>query len=380
MLFEDYFKHKGEFQNLELTLERIEKALKKIDFDESKLGKIIHIAGTNGKGSTAYFLSQMFQNAGFKAGLFTSPHLFHITERIKINNESISIENFDNIFDKYIDIIENFNLSYFEALTFICFKYFSLQNIDIAIIETGMGGKYDSTNVLNKKIPVITRISSDHEIYLGKNIYGIIDEKLAIVKKNKVLFLGKNKDFIEDYISDKLKNIKIFKIAVKSSTLPNVDFPDIYKENLLLAKKVFSHVTNGEANISDLKLPFCRYEKIGKLLFDGAHNPNSLMELTKIIKQNSPIICSFTKDRNVDKMLNILSRKTDKIYLTEIPDNNRSINLENFKNLNVERIKNPVNALYKAVENNNKSDIIVTGSLYLCSYLKKYISEHKIDF
>ncbi len=380
MLFEDYFKQKGEFQNLDLTLNRIDGALKTVGFEEKNLGKIIHFAGTNGKGSASYFLAQLLNKAGHTTGLFTSPHILDITERIKFDFNNIKKSVFENIFNKYLSVIDKFGLSYFETVTFICFLYFSDLKPDFSIIETGMGGKFDSTNVLNEKIPVITNISFDHENYLGKNIYLIIKEKIAIVKNNKKLFLGYNKEFIEKFIENELSKMEIVKVNKDDFMNLNVDFPEIFKQNLALSIKIFKHLTGKEPDLSNLKLPECRNDKVGRILFVGAHNAGGLLELAKLIDEKNTVICSFTSDRNVKKFLNILLKRTKNIYLTEIPDNDRSIKIEDFYNTNVKLVKEPVEALYKAVENNPENDIIVTGSLYLCGFIKKYISDNNLVF
>ena len=375
MLFENYFKQAGEFKNLELTLDRINNALNEINFHENTLGQIIHIAGTNGKGSTAFFLSQLLMQDAFNVSLFTSPHIFSVTERIKLNDKPVTEKIFDEIFETNFETIKKHNLSYFETLTFIGFVYFSQNNPDFSIIETGMGGQFDSTNVLNHKIPVITKITSDHENWLGKNIYGIINEKIAIVKNNKILFLGYNHDFITNYIKAELKSINIINVIENDFLSLKSDFPPVFQQNLVLAIKIYKYLTKSNPDISNLTLPPCRNEKIGKFLFDGAHNPNAFIEFTKNLSKNITVICSFTKDRDVKKMINILKKKTDKIYLTEIPSNDRSINIKDFSDLKVKLIKNPKEALDKAIENNLENDIIITGSLYLCGYLKKYVTE-----
>ena len=156
--FESYYADKFEFKNLDLSLSRIDNALKEAGFNEKSLGRIIHIAGTNGKGSTSYFLYQMLQLSGYKTALFTSPHILKINERISYNLSDISDDNMDNIFNQYKDLIIKNNLSYFEAVFFTAVMYFALKSPDFTILETGLGGRFDATNtnLINNKLCVIT--------------------------------------------------------------------------------------------------------------------------------------------------------------------------------------------------------------------------------
>ncbi|UOD34102.1 hypothetical protein DSN97_08015 [Deferribacteraceae bacterium V6Fe1] len=371
--FEKYFAKKGEFKNIELTLGRISSALDFIGFNEKKLGRIIHIAGTNGKGSTAYFLHQSFVKAGFDCVLYTSPHLENITERIVENNSQIEINSFNDAFDAVMPAVEKFNLSYFEAITLVAFYIF--QNIipDISIIETGLGGTFDATNVLVEKIPVITTISQDHTNFLGKSIYKIIDEKLNIVKDNQNIYVGKNENFIVDYIKNKLTGKNIFfsqyNKYVKS-------FPAPFNHNYELARLILKNEFQMEMPQADLlKLPPCRLEKIKNFIFDGAHNPSGIINLINNIENIDTVIISGTLDRDMIKTIEIIRKKIKKIILTEIPNNDRSIKVKDINIPNIYKISDPTLAVYKALELNGKSDILICGSLYLCGHLKKVIRD-----
>jgi dihydrofolate synthase/folylpolyglutamate synthase len=370
VLFEDFYKEKGEFFNLELTLGRISSALKESNFNEKKLGNIIHIAGTNGKGSTAYFINQLLEKQDAKVALFTSPHIVDITERIQFDNHHINRKKFDELFNNYVEIIEQNKLSYFETITFIALKFFESKTPEFTILETGLGGKYDATNVLENKTPVITRIAQDHINYLGKNIYDIIDEKFAIIKNNSEIFVGYNTDFINEYIKNKYSNVDVHFIT--QNDLISNKYPIPYNENISLAYKVVSKFYK-KIDCDKLNLPFCRFEKINNVIFDGAHNSNGLLRLVTNFDNKVDIVCSFTEEKNIDNFINILSRIAKNIYLTEIPDNMRSINLDSINIPNVIKIKNPIEALNKAIENNKETDILVTGSLYLCAFLRKYL-------
>lgn len=152
--------------------------------------KSIHIAGTNGKGSTAHFLASIFQTAGFKTGLYTSPHLKDFRERIKINGEMIPEDYVVDFVKKHKKAFKKIQLSFFEMTVGLAFQYFSDEKVDIAIIETGMGGRLDSTNVLNPLLSIITNIGFDHTQFLGDTLIKIAGEKAEIIKKNTPVVIG----------------------------------------------------------------------------------------------------------------------------------------------------------------------------------------------
>src|SRR5690606_29579570 len=142
--------------------------------------KTIHIAGTNGKGSTAHTLAAILQSAGYKTGLYTSPHLKNFTERIKINGVEIGEEDVVRFVDKIIPVIEEIHTSFFEVTVAMAFDMFAKEKIDIAIIETGLGGRLDSTNVILPEISLITNIGLDHQAILGETLEEIAFEKAGI--------------------------------------------------------------------------------------------------------------------------------------------------------------------------------------------------------
>jgi dihydrofolate synthase/folylpolyglutamate synthase len=268
----------------------------------------------------------------------------------------------------YFDLIDEFRLSYFETICFIAFKYFESVKPDYTVLETGLGGKYDATNVINNKTAVITKIAQDHIDYLGRNIFDIIDEKLGILKSNNELFVGSNQDFIVKYIKKNIKNAKFLNREYINKF--NYKYP--YVENIALANMLVKHLTNFEY-FGQFDLPYCRFEKVGNFILDGAHNSNGILSLSKNFDKKIDVICSFTNEKDVKKLITILNKISDKIYLTEIPDNKRSIVTENIDIEGVIKIKNPFEAIDKAIENNSNNVILITGSLYLCAYVRDYV-------
>ena len=164
----------------------------------------IHIAGTNGKGSTSAIISSILMEAGLKVGLYTSPHLIRFNERIRVNGKPISDSKIVEFVDEHRSDIDDIESTFFETTTAMAFRYFANKNVDIAVVETGLGGRLDSTNVLTSDLTVITPISLDHRDILGKNILDISKEKAGIIKKNIPLVLAPQ---------DKIVSSQLLKIA-----------------------------------------------------------------------------------------------------------------------------------------------------------------------
>lgn len=178
---------------IKLGLENTFNLLQRLNNPHKDL-KVLHIAGTNGKGSVAAMVSAIVHRAGFKVGLYTSPHLVNFTERIRVNNREISenrvAELTDRIFRKIKGTDLDRNITFFEFTTAIAMLYFAEQDVDLAILEVGMGGRFDSTNVVDPLLSIITNVSIDHQQYLGKKLRDIAFEKAGIIKNSGVLITG----------------------------------------------------------------------------------------------------------------------------------------------------------------------------------------------
>ena len=168
--------------------------------------KSIHIGGTNGKGSCSHMLSSILQEANYKVGLYTSPHLVDFRERIKINGDMISEDSVSKFMHGNFDFFESNNFSFFEMTVGLAIDYFSKNKVDIAIIEVGMGGRLDSTNIINPILSIITNISLDHTRFLGSNIYDIAKEKAGIIKENIPVVIGLNQQEISPIFKDTAKS------------------------------------------------------------------------------------------------------------------------------------------------------------------------------
>lgn len=391
--------------HISLGLSRILKILKLLGNPQKNL-KIIQIAGTNGKGSTCRLLAEILTKSGYKTGVFTSPHIYEYSERIKIGKKQIE----NGVFFDYltnIDFLAHKNkieLTEFELLTAVAFQYFNDQNVEIALFETGLGGRFDATNVCDENLfSIITSISKDHTERLGKTIKKIAFEKAGIIKKNCPVLINKTnkgRKTIEE-IAKKLdtkvfyptSRIKIiFENGINYAIINNKKFEfsllGLYqKENLKLVIEACKLLQDKGFNISEhafeeglksVKWP-CRFEwhKEKNMVIDGAHNPSGtklLRESLEYYFPNKNFIWIYGTLKNKDYVTNMqnLFKKNEQIFYFEFDE--RCLKFEDFikiyphgKNLkNIENIKN----IHK-----NNSIIIIAGSLYMpnrirtCGYI-----------
>ena len=383
--------------HISLGLERILKILELLKNPQKKL-KIIQVAGTNGKGSTCRLLAEILILSGYKTALYTSPHIYKYNERIKINGENISDEEFLNYIEKIDKLAQknNINLTEFELLTAIAFCYFADKKADIAILETGLGGRFDATNVCEKNLfSIITSISKDHTERLGKTIKKIAFEKAGIIKKNCSVIISKsNKGFkvIEEiankvnsqiYLAD--KKIKVLfnngtNYAVFNGKKHEFSLMGLYqKENLKLVLKAVEILKQNGFEIENEKISDalkianwqCRFEwhKDKNLVVDGAHNPSGTKKLRESLDYyfpNQKIIWIYGTLKNKDYIQNMknLFRKNDEIYYFEFDE--RCLKYKEFKKYYPKG--------HNFMDNNDifQSDNlkVVAGSLYMPEYLK----------
>ena len=189
---------------LKYDLQNINVLMKALDNPHQKV-KTIHVGGTNGKGSTVHMMASVLQAAGYKTGLFTSPHLKSFTERIKINGEEITQQKVIEFVERISDIKDDFKPSFFEITFAMAMDYFCSQQVDIAIIEVGMGGRLDSTNIITPEISLITNISKDHQQFLGNTLPAIAAEKAGIFKEGVEVVIGEYQPEVADVFIEKAK-------------------------------------------------------------------------------------------------------------------------------------------------------------------------------
>ena len=289
--------------------------------------KSIHIGGTNGKGSCSHMLSSILQEANYKVGLYTSPHLVDFRERIKINGDMISKDSVLKFMHENFDFFESNNLSFFEMTVGLAFDYFSKNKVDIAIIEVGMGGRLDSTNIISPILSIITNISLDHTRFLGSNISDIAKEKAGIIKDNIPVVIGQTQQEISPVFTDiaKSKNSEIIFADHFIYDTYNCDLKGNYqKKNIktvLKSTKILkdldykindSHIKTGLNNVSNNTGLQGRWQVIQRkpmIICDTAHNEAALGEvisqLTKMEYSELHFIIGFSNDKNLKKISKI---------------------------------------------------------------------------
>ena len=286
--------------------------------------KSIHIGGTNGKGSCSHMLSSILQEADYKVGLYTSPHLVDFRERIKINGDMISEDSVSKFMHGNFDFFESNNFSFFEMTVGLAFDYFSKNKVDIAIIEVGMGGRLDSTNIINPILSIITNISLDHTRFLGSNIYDIAKEKAGIIKENIPVVIGLNQQEISPIFKDTAKSKNSEIIFADHFIYDNYDCDlkgDYQKKNIKTVLKSTeilkhldykindSHIKTGLNNVSNNTGLYGRWQVIQKkpmIICDTAHNEAALVEvisqLSDMDYSDLHFIIGFSNDKDLEKI------------------------------------------------------------------------------
>lgn len=402
--------------SLKLNLDKMNMALKLLGNPEKSF-KSIHIAGTNGKGSVSSYLSNILKNRFDKVGLYTSPYVIDFNERIQINNKSID----NSTLLYYINYIYRFNeefskkeepLSFFELTTLIAFLYFKDVGVDIAVIEVGLGGRLDATNVVNPLLSVITYIGKDHMAQLGSTYKAIAKEKLGIVKEGVPFISFEPKESILKLFIDKMDEMGSTFYHVTNASKPK--YIDNYLEFRFLNKTWHTplygsyQVLNASLSIASIyvlnevygfdisddmielglkatKLA-CRFEKIeDNVIIDGAHNTSAIESFLKSVRDITDkkllIVYGAMKDKDYKTILKVIEKYTDKVVLTKV---------------NYPRACNP-KILYDLIEVDNKSYfndykdaidyalsdkdrlVLIIGSLYLSSDARKYILKEEED-
>ena len=391
--------------------------------------KTIHVAGTNGKGSTSHMLASIFQEAGYKTGLYTSPHLYDFRERIKVNGEMCTKEFVTSFTNRMKKLIEEIEPSFFEITVGMAFEYFAQEKCDIAIIETGLGGRLDSTNVIVPELSIITNIGWDHMALLGNSLPAIAGEKAGIIKREipvvisevieetKLVFEQKAKlENAPIYFAEELLTFKSFQhnwatslfefhqsqihlldapLFQKTFTV-NCDLPGKYQlknlKGVLVATQLLStmgwkinakQVNKALLNVKKNTGIMGRWECIQespKIILDVAHNEhgvNALLDqLATLHFKELHIITGMVKDKDVEAVLNLLPKKANYYYTqshipralscTELSDKGNRLGLVG------ECYENVNLAIEQANKNANPQDLIlVIGSVFLVAEVNR---------
>lgn len=311
---------------VDLSLDRIKTVLEKLGNPQDSL-KYIHVAGTNGKGSTCAMLASILQEAGYKVGLYTSPHIFEYTERIKINGQEISQQDFANLFEEVNAL--GIHLTEFETLTAIMFLYFQHKNVEIVILETGMGGRFDATNVIKENLcAIITQIDLDHTDRLGKTKDEIAFEKAGIIKPNCPVVTSMGYEAIRDKADEVNAMLLFSSLYVPQDFVEALALKGLHQiENLSLVLTAISYLFKEideniiKIGLMKVKNP-CRFEYFPEknLIIDASHNPNGIKALRENLDYYYPnlprrFVFGCLKNKDYKKMMNILFKEDDEVYL-----------------------------------------------------------------
>lgn len=350
--------------------------------------KCIHVAGTNGKGSTSHLLASVFQEAGYKVGLYTSPHLKDFRERIKINNEEISEEFVCEFVANNKSFFEANDLSFFEMTVGLAFEYFVKEKTDINIIEVGMGGRLDSTNIITPLVSVITNIGFDHTQFLGNTLESIAFEKAGIIKNNvpvvigeftsetKKVFLEKTKEtnsdvyFASDLITETYKSALLGDYQVHNKKTAQQTIKVIQTQNKFKISE--ENIKNGFLNVVKNTGLLGRWQQLNdspKVICDTAHNSHGLKIVLNQIQNEKfdelHIVLGVVNDKDLNDILPLFPKKA-KYYFCK-PNIPRGLNAkileENANKYNLKgKVYNSVsNAYTNAIKNANTNDFIYVG-------------------
>lgn len=292
----------------------------------------IHVAGTNGKGSTSHLLAAILQDAGYKVGLYTSPHLKDFRERIKINGVEISKKYISDFVFQNKPFLEQNHLSFFEMTVGLAFEYFKNQKTDINIIEVGMGGRLDSTNVITPKISVITNISLDHTQFLGNTLAKIASEKAGIIKPNIPIVIGeytKESKTVFEKVATQNTAPLFFASHLEESEIECAllgDYQTFNKKTVLQTIRVLqsqkqfviseSNIQNGFLNVIKTTGLYGRWQQMGQMplvICDTAHNKDGLKIVLKQIQKQTfdrlHIVLGFVNDKDLSQILPLFPKK-----------------------------------------------------------------------
>ncbi|MCF8260248.1 MAG: bifunctional folylpolyglutamate synthase/dihydrofolate synthase [Melioribacteraceae bacterium] len=397
--------------SVKLGLETITKFLAYLGNPQNNL-KIFHIAGSNGKGSTASFLKSILMEAGYNVGLYTSPHYVDFNERISINGIQISDDEILKFLEEHQDFIKENETTFFEITTAMMFNYFANAEVDFAVIEVGLGGRLDATNVITPIAALITTISLEHKQILGDTLEAIANEKGDIIKAGSRAFFG----IMPDEALDVLKTISVkrgcdYKILNEEIKFDTEKFHfnglNIYKTPLAGSHQLYNlalsvlavqsvvegigrnSILNGIKNVVKNTKIQGRYEIFHKnptVIFDSAHNPQSLGSFLQTFKNeenifnNKELIIGVLNDKDYKNIFDQLIPYFDSIKITSIK-NERSQSVDLIAEHLVETgasfsvHDNPEEYFVGWLnDNNHKNDcLVVLGSIYLVGQIKKYL-------
>jgi len=397
---------------IDLSLSRLESLLKKLGNPHINLPPTIHIAGTNGKGSTLSFIKNILKNNNYSVHTYTSPHLEKFSERININNKQVDARRLLTSLKFVKKINKDKPITFFEITTAAAFVLFSKYKADFLILETGLGGRLDATNIIPKKfLSIITSIGIDHEEFLGNTLKKITTEKLGIIKNTNNIIIAKQNKEVDNFIFKKLKKMNSVYYYNKDYRFKKIDknkffyqFQNIKRnfskpslegdhqmENastaitaaIVLKKNNYNIKINSLGkSISNTKWPG-RIEKIKYknkiIIFDGSHNLSGAEKLNQYLKNNNikaNVIFGMLNNKKAFEFLSIIKKNIDILYPIQIPnEKNAYTQKEIYKVSKKMKLKtvcvSNLGTINKLLINSSNKYILVTGSLYLIGKIRK---------
>jgi len=346
--------------------------------------KSIHVGGTNGKGSTSHMIASIFQEAGYKVGLYTSPHLKSFTERIRINGEEVSKDFVQEFINSNIDFLKKQKLSFFEMTVGMAFDYFAKEQVDIAVIEVGLGGRLDSTNIITPEVSVITNIGLDHTQFLGETLPEIAGEKAGIFKQGIPVVVSERQVEVEK-VFQKVAKERNVELIFASDDVNNykTDLLGLYQiHNARAAVKAIEKVKGfdiAENNIKDgllnvvkntnLKGRWQILQESPKVICDTAHNKEGLTyvleQLQKEDYKKLHIVLGVVSDKKLETVLPLFPKKATYYFCK--PNISRGLNVEELQSkaknygLNGDAFGSVLEAYKNAVQNMSPQDVLYVG-------------------
>jgi dihydrofolate synthase/folylpolyglutamate synthase len=354
-----------------------------LNFPENKF-KSIHVGGTNGKGSTSHMLASVLQEAGYKVGLYTSPHLKNFTERIRSNGVEIPKQKVASFITKNKDFLEAQKLSFFEMTVGLAFDYFASEKVDIAIVEVGLGGRLDSTNIITPELSVITNIGLDHTQFLGETLPEIAFEKAGIIKHKIPVIIGEEQAAVKQVFLKKAEaeNATIYFASDTVKTFKTDLLGNYQQRNLKTAVGAIKllkgfqvseqNIENGLLNVvknTNLKGRWQILQEHPKVICDTAHNKEGLEMVLQQLKKEAykklHIVLGFVSDKKLEDVLPLFPNNASYYFCK--PDIPRGLSAAVLQekamqfDLIGKKYTSVKRALKSALLNANQQDIIYVG-------------------
>lgn len=373
--------YKPDLDNIKALLHLLGNPQKQLQF--------VHIAGTNGKGSTCHLLASIFQENGLKTGIFTSPHLKDFRERIRVNGKEIPQQNVLNFVDKMQQLPSHLTPSFFEISFALALTYFHEENCAICVIETGLGGRLDATNCIVPLLSIITNIGLDHQQFLGETRAEIAGEKAGIIKKNIPVLITEKDEETKLVFEQKANEMSSVLHWVDFSQSPAADLLGTYQKKNISTAYCAAMLLKEQLNLNDIAILSgiehsqknlrlrARMEIISTfptVIIDAAHNEDGIIEVMKSIRDlhyaKLHILYGASSDKKIEAIIQHFPREASKYLSTFKSERSMSINQLITGTASLEGVKlyftSPVEALERAKKEAKKEDLIlICGSFFL---------------